>query len=119
MTDIQSENSKPAPTPFGEGEQLTIRRGKGKGETGTVIGVNATDQGAEYAIKMPNGALHVVTHANVKPVPEPTIGANLLARMLFEWRETLPDFEPANDLIGKLDRIALPGFANKVSALDN
>lgn len=49
-----TDNQTPAlDSKFSEGERVTINRGKHKGETGTVIGVDPTT--GQYAVKLVNG----------------------------------------------------------------
>jgi hypothetical protein len=52
------------------GDQITISRGNKRGQTGKVVDVDATKQ--EYAVRLDQGGLQVVSFASVKAPVEKT-----------------------------------------------
>jgi hypothetical protein len=81
-----SEDIKPR---YNVGEQVTVSRGKLTGKVGTVIEVDEAKK--EYAIRIPDFGLRVVSFSAVKPKTEPTINAAGLAAVLNPHVGQYPD----------------------------
>lgn len=89
MTDTQSETTS---MNYTTGQTITVMRGKTRGQTAEVIGVDAPNK--QYAVKYADGTYGVVNAVNVKTPTEDTIGEARLAAEI----QTL-----AHDLAGDAD----------------
>lgn len=74
-----SEDIKPQ---YNTGDQVTISRGKLRGQDGKVIAVN--EQGQKYAVQTADD-ITVVSFGAVKAKQEPTIGRTRLERDLVDF----------------------------------
>lgn len=83
------------------GDEVTIRRGKYKGETGEVFAV----KGDKVVLTMKDGEIEVFNHSNIKEPSEATITQGELAALI-------NSNVSIDDLVHALDA-KLPGFAAK------
>jgi hypothetical protein len=75
MTDTQ-----PQAKVYAEGDTITVMRGKTRGQTAQVIGVDQTNK--TYAVRYTDGTLGTINHVNVKTPDEKTITASALAGLI-------------------------------------
>lgn len=95
-----SEDTKPR---YKVTETVTISRGKLAGKTGTVIEVDETRK--EYAVRIADFGLRVVSFSAVKPKTEPLINAEQLA-----WAFGA---DTPSEVLGRLETAA-PGITEHV-----
>jgi hypothetical protein len=75
MTDTQPQEKV-----YAEGDTISIMRGKTRGKTAQVIGVDQTNK--TYAVRYTDGTLGTINHVNVKTPDEKTITASALAGLI-------------------------------------
>jgi len=98
-----SEDTKPR---YKVTEQVTISRGKLAGKTGTVIEVDEDKK--EYAVRIADFGLRVVSFSAVKPKTEPTINAAQLAEAFGRSGQEIPAA-----VLDRLEAVA-PGITEHV-----
>jgi hypothetical protein len=89
------------------GDQVTISRGKLRGELGRVIEVDTERE--QYALNTSNG-LTVVSFSAVKPRVEPTITKSQLSNVLSQWS--------AEDDGGDAEAFIMNRLANEIPGWD-
>lgn len=114
MTDTQ-DNSK-ASMSYTTGQTITVMRGKTRGKTAEVIGVDAPNR--QYAVKYADGTYGVVNAVNVKTPSEDTIGEAKLAAEIQTAAGDFPQIQEVQDALQSLvSRLSsdLPGLGARVS----
>lgn len=89
------------------GQTLTVMRGKTRGQSAEVIGVDSTNQ--SYAVKYVDGTFGVINAVNVKEPVEATIGAGKLAELVQATLDAHPAAEVTQlqDLLVRLNEAGL------------
>lgn len=103
MTDT---SETPTPTPqYGVSDEVTVSRGKLRGQTGKVGMVGAT----AYGVKFADGTIEMINFGNVKDRVEPTITATQLAQAFGDEGPTINEVT-----ITRLERL-VPGITENIT----
>ena len=115
MTDTERNDNK-ASMHHTVGQTVTVMRGKTRGQTAEVLGVDAEHQ--QYAVKYADGTFGVINAVNVKEPTEDTIGeARLAAEIQTAAQDIENDADPADVLQAMVSRLSrdLPGLGARIS----
>lgn len=98
-----------APT-LKSGETGVVKRGKYRGQTATIIDVNADS----YACKLPDGSFAVIGSGNFRAPEEPTVTVRALTAALSDLKMDGAGTVDVRQLLAAIDSVA-PGASEHVA----